>query len=156
MFGRFTHIAMTTPTKQEILEKYKDKISAADFEILTDATLPTPGELHGQGAFLEFWGRFKDCAVWAKRNLMGVLLALILLHDGWETYRDFSPYAIKAYDQINIYVTQLVHYKSEQATDYIVFAPEQKPPAPSFPPSDDDFVFSGSVVYPGSGSWGIL
>jgi hypothetical protein len=146
---------MATPTKQEILDKYKDKISAADFEVLAGASLPTPKELQDQGVFLEFWGRLKDYAVWAKRTLGGVLLALILLHDGWETYRDFSPYAIKAYDQVQTYVTQLVQHKSEPATDYIVFAPEQKPPAPSFPPTDADFVFSGSIVHPVSGSWGV-
>lgn len=146
---------MTTPTKHEILEKYKDKISEDDFAILIDHPLPTPGELHEQGVFLEFLGCVKDCFVWAKRNFSGALLALILLHDGWETYRDFSPYAIKAYDQAQIYVTQLIKHKSEPATDYIVFTPEQTPPAPSFPPTDADFVFSGSVVYPVSGSWGI-
>jgi hypothetical protein len=146
---------MKTPTKREIIEKYKDKILAADFEVLTQNSLPTPTELQEEGVFLEFWGRFMDCAIWAKRTLTGVLLLLILVHDGWETYRDFSPYAIKAYEQVQSYVTQLAQHNSEPATDYIVFAPEQKPPAPSFPPTDADFVFSGSVVYPVSGSWGV-
>ena len=108
------------PTKEELFEKYRDKISAADLEILSD-TLPTPAELHQQGAFLEFWGRFKDCAVWAKRMIGGSIVALILLHDCWETYRDFSPYAIKAYDQAQSYVVQLAQHKSEPATRYIFF-----------------------------------
>ena len=143
------------PTKQEILEKYKDKIPAADFELLSLDTLPTPEELHQQNVFLEFWGRMKDCAVWAKRMVGGALVALILIHDCWETYRDFSPYAIKTYDQVQSYIVQLAQHQAEPATRYIVFAPEQKPPAPSFPPSDADFVFSGTAVYPASGSWGI-
>ena len=144
------------PTKKDILDKYKGKILTADFEILSQEQMPTPAELQQQGVFLEFWGRVKNYGVWAKRTIGGLLLALILVHDCWETYRDFVPYAIKAYDQVQSYVVQLDQHKTEPATHYIVFAPEQKPPAPSFPPSDVDFVFSGSAVYPISGSWGII
>lgn len=144
---------MSKPTKQEILEKYKDKISAADFEILAPGSFPTPIELQREQAFMEFLGQLGGWAVWAKRTIGGLLLALILLHDGWETYRDFSPYAIKAYEEAQTYVTHLFEHRGEPATDFIFFTQDTTLPPQSSSQSQHQVLSAGTVVYPISGSW---
>ena len=143
------------PTKEEILAKYKDRISKADFKILVGDTLPTPKELQDEKAFIEFWGRLKGFAVWAKKTIGGVILALIFLHECFETYRDFKPYAIQTYSTIGAYLEQFPKHQAEPATSYIVFTPEYKAPARSFLPAPDDFILPETGVYPVSGSWHI-
>ena len=136
------------PSREEILEKYKDVITAKDFKLLVADAPPPPEELQRENVFVEYWGKFKGFAVWAKKTAAAVLIALIFIHDGWETYRDFAPIAIRAYSEVVRYGQRVAANAQLVADRYIAFIPETKSPVPQIVPGYEDFIAPATGIYP--------
>jgi hypothetical protein len=132
---------MNIPTKQQILEKYRDVIEANDFEILYRDSLPTPEEVHQENASLQYMGRMNGFWVWAKRIVGGAIAAVIFIGELDDGIQTINRYTTVAYEKMSQYVELGSHHRQIPADEYVA----SKPPKfwPSIP---DDSIYIATTT----------
>jgi hypothetical protein len=146
------------PSKREILERYRDKIAADDFELLVADAPPTPSEAHQQSERIDIIGEIGGWMVWMKKKLFGrdagLLVVFVTLIGTFQACEWLHPKIVGSYDQISSYVSSYIPYDRHTPSYYVAFQPPNAPHHAEQQPAD--FLFSGTQVYPISGSHPII
>ena len=128
---------MQTPSREEILNKYRDLIDEDDFVVLSREQLPSPSELQVEGAWLQKLGPVGDCVVWLKRTFGGVVVAIALYGSFVSGLREIPNGVNIAFDSVQS-IAAFAHAHTDEPADRYAFGiPEQfaalSPPPPSIP-----------------------
>ena len=99
---------MNTPSKQDILEKYRDKINADDFKLLIKDDLPSPAETSKSESGYEKMGVINGFIAWIKRNsTTGAVVVVLQLLSG---YGSVKQGAMEVYVDAKRVCTPVVDY----------------------------------------------
>jgi hypothetical protein len=130
------------PTRQEILEKYRDVIERDDFELLLQGGIPTPAAIQAEGATLTFLGRIRGFAIFLKRHAWGALLVLV------STLADMED-SLQFVERVCEVAPQVVAAAKEKLTDakadtFLVASGPALPNGPAdIPPRREFFMLVG-------------
>jgi len=145
----------TPPSKNEILQRYRDKIAKDDFEILLVDAPPTPTESHQKAERIDILGTLGDWVVWTKRKLFGedtgILVIFVTLIGVFQACEWLQPKIVRTCDKIASYLSTYVPYDGDTPSYYIAFEPPGTPLFTTEPPPVPDWVITGSQVFPISG-----
>ncbi|MDA0835997.1 MAG: hypothetical protein O2955_20010 [Planctomycetota bacterium] len=157
------------PTKNEILEKYRDVIDADDFDILYADQLPTPKQTHRENASLQYLGTLNGWYVWAKCQFGRVVTVIIFIGGIVSGLEAINKYGHIGYDQVAQYIQLGSEHKDTPATEYVLLkTPDNWPLPPDQPirftmtttttpppqsPSEIPEIPPGSGIAPSSGNW---
>jgi hypothetical protein len=108
------------PSKREILDKYQDVISNADFELLVADDLPSPETAHQEGFTLQLLGKLNGWWVFAKRYGWAVVGVIIFSGDFISGVESINKYSRIAYNEVAGYVSKGQNHCDVPATEYVV------------------------------------
>jgi hypothetical protein len=108
------------PTRQEILEKYRDVIDAADFEVLATRELPPPAQLQQEGAWLEYLGPLKGAFLYLKRSLCRSVVVIAVFGGFMQGLEYIDKYSRLGYEKAQQVVQLSFQHCNQPATKYVI------------------------------------
>ena len=141
--------------KKQILEHYKDKIAAEDFEILMRDEPPSVEELEKESAVLDFLGPLGDFAIWATRKLFGKdagIVTIIVTAAGAVSlyFAHLHPTVVKSYDYVTTYIARHIPSEPQEQPKSVWFYPDPATVPPTGAPIQQ---YASSLVAPVSGQF---
>ena len=141
--------------KKEILERYRDKIAADDFELLIRDAPPSIDDLNKSNSILEYLGSFGEFGVWLTRKLFGanagVLTIIVTLAGAIQLYfTQLHPTVVKSLDYVTTYITHHTPTAPDEQPKPVWFYPDPATVPPTGSPSN---LYATSIVAPVSGQF---